>query len=39
MAFIATLLQTIIKMIVIGAVAFGGIILGKKLRDKKNADQ
>jgi len=39
MAFIATLFQTLIKMIVIGAVAFGGIILGKKLRDKKNADK
>ncbi len=39
MTFIATLLETIIKMIVIGAVAFGGIILGKKLRDKKNADK
>lgn len=38
MAFIATLFQTIIKMIVIGAVAFGGIILGKKMRDKKNAE-
>lgn len=39
MAFIATLFQTLIKMIVIGAVAFGGIILGKKFRDKKNADK
>lgn len=39
MAFIATLFQTVLKMIVIGAVAFGGIILGKKLKDKKNADQ
>ena len=39
MAFIVALLQTVFKMIVIGAVAFGGIILGKKLKDKKNADQ
>ena len=39
MAFIGTLLQTVLKMIVIGAVAFGGIILGKKIKDKKNADQ
>ena len=39
MAFITALLQTVFKMVVIGAVAFGGIILGKKLRDKKNADQ
>ena len=36
MAFVASLLQTVIKMIVIGAVAFGGIILGKKLKDKKD---
>ena len=33
MAFIASLFQTIIKMAVVGAVAFGGIILGKKLKD------
>ena len=39
MAFIATILQTILKMVIIGAVAFGGIILGKKLKDKKNVDQ
>lgn len=39
MAFIATLFQTIIKMVVIAAVAFGGIVLGKKLKDKKNADK
>lgn len=39
MAFIVALLQTVFKMVVIGAVAFGGIILGKKLKDKKNADQ
>lgn len=38
MAFIAALFQTIIKMAVVGAVAFGGIILGKKLKDKKNAE-
>lgn len=35
MAFLAALLQTILKMVVIGAVAFGGIVLGKTLRRKK----
>ena len=32
MAFLAALIQTIFKMVVVGAVAFGGIILGKFLR-------
>ena len=36
MAFLATLIQTLFKMVVVGAVAFGGIILGKKLRNKKD---
>lgn len=36
MTFIATLIQTLFKMIVIGAVAFGGIVLGKYLRKKKD---
>lgn len=36
MAFLATLIQTIIKMIIVGAVAFGGIMLGKTLRKKKD---
>ena len=39
MAFIGSLLQTVLKMIVIGVVAFGGIILGKKLKDKKDTDK
>ena len=41
MAFLGALIETIIKMIIVGAVAFGGIMLGKKLRDnkdKKNAE-
>jgi len=37
MAFIATLIQTILKMVIVAAVAFGGIVLGKKLRDKKDS--
>lgn len=36
MVFIGTLIETIIKMVVVGAVAFGGILLGKKLREKKD---
>lgn len=36
MTFIASLIQTLFKMIVIGAVAFGGILLGKYLRKKKD---
>lgn len=34
MAFLATLVETIIKMIIVGAVAFGGIQLGRHLRKK-----
>lgn len=37
MAFWATLIQTLIKMVIVGAGAFAGIKLGKKLRDNKNA--
>ena len=40
MAFLGALIETVIKMIIVGSVAFCGIILGKKLRDykdKKNA--
>ena len=39
MTFIATLIQTILKMLVVAAVAFGGIMLGKKLRDKKDSEK
>jgi len=39
MAFLGTLIQTIIKMVVVGAVAFGGIILGKRLRDNKDTKE
>lgn len=37
MAFFSSLISYVLKMIVIGAVAFGGIMLGKKLRDNKDA--
>ena len=36
MTFLVALFQTLFKMIVIGAVAFGGILLGKYLRKKKD---
>lgn len=35
MTFLVALFQTVLKMIVIAAVAFGGILLGKYLRKKK----
>ena len=35
--FFSTLMQTLFKMVVLAAVAFGGIMLGKKLRDNKDA--
>ena len=35
MAFIGAIIETVIKMVIVGAVAFGGIILGKTLRNKK----
>lgn len=37
MAFFSSLIGYLFKMVVIGAVAFGGILLGKKLRDNKDA--
>ena len=36
MTFLVTLIQTLFKMIIIAAVAFGGILLGKYLRKKKD---
>ena len=36
MTFLATLIQTIFKMVIIGATAFGGILLGRYLRKKKD---
>ena len=34
MAFLGVLIETIIKMLIVGAVAFGGICLGRHLRKK-----
>lgn len=39
MAFLAALIQTIFKMVVVGAVAFGGIVLGKFLRKRHDEKQ
>jgi len=36
-AIIASLLQTLIKAIVLVLVAWGGVMAGKKYRDNKNA--
>lgn len=37
MAFLAEFITTVIKMLLIAVVAFGGIKLGKRLRDRKDA--
>lgn len=39
MDFWAEVIITVLKMIFIGGVAFGGIILGKNLRIRKNKKQ
>ena len=36
MLFLTTLIETLIKMIIIVAVAYGGIQLGRYLRKKKD---
>ncbi len=36
MAFLAAIIETLFKVIIIGAVAFGGILLGRYLRKKKD---
>ncbi|MFR8170584.1 MAG: hypothetical protein ACLU9Q_07155 [Marvinbryantia sp.] len=37
MAFVTYLIQMVVKMILVGAASFGGIRLGKFLRDRKDA--
>ncbi|EET58518.1 hypothetical protein BRYFOR_09525 [Marvinbryantia formatexigens DSM 14469] len=37
MAFVTYLIQMIVKMIFVGAASFAGIMLGKRLRDRKDA--
>lgn len=36
MAFLSYFIETVVKMILVAAVAFGGICFGKKLRDRKD---
>ena len=36
MAFLGAIIETIIKMVIIGAFAFGGIMLGRYLRKKND---
>lgn len=36
MGFFAAFVQTIIKMVIVGAFAFGGIKLGRYLRKRKD---
>ena len=36
MGFLAVLIQTIIKMVIVGAFAFAGIKLGRHLRKRKD---
>ena len=39
MAFLGALIEAIVKMVIIGAVAFGGICLGRFLRKKHDEKQ
>ena len=39
MAFLGVLIETIIKMVIVGSVAFGGICLGRHLRKKHDEKQ
>ena len=36
MGFLVTLIETIIKMVIVAAVGFAGILLGRYLRKKKD---
>lgn len=36
MGFLAVVIQTIIKMVIVGAFAFGGLKLGRYLRKRKD---
>ncbi|MCI8291996.1 MAG: hypothetical protein HFH53_00470 [Hespellia sp.] len=39
MAFIAGIIETLLKAVVIGIVAFCGVLFGKRLRDRKTAKE
>lgn len=35
-AFLATFIEAAVKFVILGAIAFAGIVCGRKFRDKKN---
>ena len=35
-AFLATFIETAVKFVILGAIAFAGIVCGRKFRNKKN---
>lgn len=39
MAFLGAVIETVFKMVIVGAVAFGGILLGKHLRKRHDVKQ
>ena len=39
MAFVAEFIINVVRMLAIAAVAFGGIMLGKRLRDRHDAKE
>lgn len=39
MVFWATVIEYLIKMVIVAAGAFAGVFLGKKLRERKNAKE
>ena len=39
MGFLSTLIATLIKMVIVGAFAFGGIKCGQYLRKRKDAKE
>ena len=39
MGFLAALIRTLVRMLIVGAAAFGGICLGRNLRKRKNTKE
>ena len=39
MAFLGAVIETVFKMVIVGGVAFGGILLGKHLRKRQDEKQ
>lgn len=38
-AFIGTFIETALKFVILGAIAFAGIVCGKKFKDKKTSNK